>query len=45
MHKDLQILYASPNIRVIKSKKDEIGGACTTHERDRKCIQNFDRKT
>jgi hypothetical protein len=35
-------LYASLNvIKVIKSKKNEIGRACNTHGRDEKCIQNF----
>jgi hypothetical protein len=26
-------------------KEDEMGSACSTHQRDEKCIQNFDWKT
>jgi hypothetical protein len=37
----LHNLNASPNI----IKEDEIGGACSTHGRDEKYIQNFGGKT
>jgi hypothetical protein len=36
-------LYASPNVnRMIKQRR--MGRACTIHERDEKCIQNFGQK-
>jgi hypothetical protein len=39
---ELHIMCSLPNIiRMIKSKADEIGGACGTHASNEKCIQNF----
>jgi hypothetical protein len=35
---ELHNLYASPNDQI---KKNEIGGAYSTHGRDEKCIQKF----
>jgi len=32
----LRNLYASPSI-----KEDEMGGACSTHGKDEKCIEHF----
>jgi hypothetical protein len=43
---ELHNLYVSPNIiRVIKSRRDERGGTCIKHGRDKKCILYFDWKT
>jgi len=30
---------------VFRFKDNEMGGACSTHERDEKCIENFGRET
>jgi hypothetical protein len=45
-NEELHDLYASPNaVRVHQIKENEIGGACSMHGIDGKCIQNFGRKT
>jgi hypothetical protein len=39
-------LYCSPNIiGVIKVKKDEMGGACSTYGKEERCIQGIDGET
>jgi len=44
-NEELHNLYTTPNvIREIRSMR-MTQGACSTHGRDEKCIQNFDRKT
>jgi hypothetical protein len=47
LHNDELIdLYSSPNInQVIKSRKNEMGGAWSTHGGKEKCIQDFGRET
>jgi hypothetical protein len=41
---ELHILYPSPNvIKVLISKQDVVGGTCSTHRTDEKCIRNFRR--
>jgi hypothetical protein len=41
-NEELHGLYSSPSIvRVIKAKKDEIGGACGAHGGGEGCIQHF----
>jgi len=41
-NEELHSLYASPNIiKVIKSRRNERGGACSMHGTDEKCIHNF----
>jgi hypothetical protein len=40
--KELHNLYASPNIfRDDQIKEDEMGGACSTYDRDEKCIKHL----
>jgi hypothetical protein len=39
-------INSSPNIiRVMKSRRNEMNRAYSTHRRDEKCIQNFSRKS
>jgi hypothetical protein len=41
-NEELHDLYTSQNImRVIKSRRIKMGGTCSTHGRDEKCIQYF----
>jgi hypothetical protein len=43
---ELDDLYSSPNIiRVIKIKKNEMGGACSTYGGKERCIQDFGGET
>jgi hypothetical protein len=42
-NEELRNLHALQNIRVIK--EDEVGGSCSTHGIDEKCIHDFHRKT
>jgi len=42
LHNELHNLYVSPNDQI---KEDEMGGACSTHGKNEKCIQYFGRKT
>jgi hypothetical protein len=45
-NEELIDLYCSPNIvRVIKSQKNEMGGACSTYVGDERCIQGFGAET
>jgi hypothetical protein len=40
-NEELNDLYSSPNIiRVIKSRKNEMGGACSTYGRKERCVQD-----
>jgi hypothetical protein len=43
-NEELRNLLDSPGIRVIKEEESEVGGICSTHGRDEKCIRNFSRK-
>jgi hypothetical protein len=43
---DFNDLYSSPNIvRVIKSRKNEMGGACSVYGREERRIQGFGGET
>jgi hypothetical protein len=45
-NEELHNLYTSPNIiGGDQIKEDDMGGECSTHEGDGKCIQDFGRKT
>jgi hypothetical protein len=45
-NEELHNLYTSPNIiSMMLSRVGEIGGICSTHGRDEKCIQSFGRET
>jgi len=41
---ELHNLYASSHNISNQVKEDEMGGACSTHEKDEKCVQNFGQK-
>jgi hypothetical protein len=41
-NEELHSLYFSQNIiTVIKSRRFELGGTCSAHGRDKKCVQSF----
>jgi hypothetical protein len=45
-NEELNDLYSSPNIvRVIKTEKNEMGGACSTYGGKERCIRDFSRET
>ena len=45
-NEELNDVYCSPNIlRVIKSNKNEMGGACRKYEEEERCVQGFDGET
>ena len=45
IREDLCSLYALPNIRVIKSRKNQMGETCGTYGVQERYIQGFDRQT
>jgi hypothetical protein len=44
-HKEHHESYPSPDIIRDMKRGDKMGGACSTHEGDEKCKQNFSRET
>ena len=45
-NEELNDLYSSPNIiRVIKSRRKETGGACSTYGGEERCIQGYGGET
>jgi len=45
-NEELNNLYSSPNIvRVVKIKKNEMGGACSAYGGGERCVQDFGGET